>query len=341
MGFALPDVKPHIESAKQYPGIHIIPVLGTNKQNVEVRRFLWEGLADKSVEIKERQNVSVPSVTVVNHSTENFLGYRGSVIRGGGQNRQLLHSFVLSKGVSMDIPVQCIQHGRWNPHQSKSFSNKPGDVTSSSLRFSRKTQEETWHTIHETSVMSGTTSCTDDYTVASDTLVGNREEMAHATSQLTSTDRHGNEVRERSRSRAQTIIQDWVKNIPNQLGLYVIMLDPFEWKSGNMKLMHCLELFVSPELYEKAHKDLISSFAIDAALLPQDEISQHFYEEKMPPEIDTEMFNKLLEKIRSAPWQQNRNIGSESRHETDANHAFGEAISQSDTMLHLMYSCHE
>lgn len=338
MSIVMPDVKLKIENARQYPGIHIVPVVSGKPQKVAVNRFLWEGLADKSIEIKEKQHHTVPSVTVINHGSEDFLGYRGSVIRGGGQNRQLLHSFVLPKGATMEIPVQCIQHGRWNPHQSKSFSSKPGDVTSSTLRFSKKSQEETWHTIHETSVMSGTTSCTEDYTVAFDTLIGNRDDMSRATSQLTATDRQGEEVRERSRSRAQEIIKDWDNAVPEQIGIYVIMLDPFEWKSGNMKLLQCLELFAAPSLYQKAHKDIIASFAVDAALLPQDEISQHFYEAKMPPEIDGDMFFKLVGKIRESPWQQHQNIGSENRHETGIANSFGEVISQSETVLHLMYS---
>ena len=338
MRLSLPKIELRLDAGKRYAGIHITPIVAKAGKNAVVQKFLWEGIDNKSVEIQEHKTQSVPTVTVINRSKETFLGYRGSIIRGGGQNRQLVHSFVLPEGATLDIPVQCIQHGRWNPHQSKEFSSKAGDITSSTLRFQKKSQHETWRTIDETSTLSGTTSHTQDYTVVHDYLLGSADEMKHATSQISGTDRASDSKRSKSRERAQQIAKDFAEPIVEQVGLYVTMVDPFDWKEGKVRLIHSIELFTAPELYRKVHKDLIASFAMDAALLQNDEVSAHFYEDKMPDKLQTDTFDGLVKQVLDSPWKKQEKIGSEARHELTAADNFGEMVSSGEELLHLMYA---
>lgn len=329
-----PDVELATEYTRSYPGIQVTPIVAKQARDSSVQRFLWEGIEDKSVEIEEQKNSNVPNVTLINHSTERFLGYRGSIIRGGGQNRHLVHSFVVPEKSHIDIPVQCIQHGRWNPHQSNKFSTKSGDITSSSIRFQNKSQQETWRSIRETTTLSGTISMTEDFTVLRDCLVGTPEEMETATSSLAATDSKTHEQRQKSRDRAQKILSDLEQPLPNQVGVYVTVVDPMEWKQGKVTLIYCVEIFASPQLYGKAHKDIISSFAVDIALLPEGDPRLE------PIAMDEGKFKQLLKEIEGGKWKEDRNIGKEKRFElkSPSPQPFGESIVLENDLVHLMYS---
>lgn len=337
MELNLPDIELAVEQSYCAAGIQVTPIILKQQQNPPVQRFLWEGLEDHSVEIKERQSSSVPMVTLINHKQEKFLGHKGSVIRGGGQNRQLVHTVVVPEGATMEIPVQCIQHGRWNPYQNREFTSKRGETTSPSLRFYAKNQSETWHTISETSTMSGTVSITADYTTTSDFLVGSHEEMHQSTQSIRFQDKGSQEKRTHSRDRAQKMIDD-CKNIPGQVGLYVVMVDPLRWKEGKVSALSCIEIFGSPELYQKTHRDIVASFALDAVLLPDDENSSNLYRKELGEKVDKEKFAKFVESIHKASWQEAKSIGHEQRQETTSRHFFGETVSLGKDILHLMYS---
>ncbi|NUM33328.1 MAG: hypothetical protein HUU50_02190 [Candidatus Brocadiae bacterium] len=326
------DLELALEHTKSYPGIQITPVIAKNGRFSKERKLLWEGMESNSVKIQEKASSSVPEVELVNESEETFIGCKGSIIRGGGQNRQLLHSFVVPKKASIKIPVQCIQHGRWNPHHSRQFSNRSGDVTSSSLKFSKKSQMETWQNITETATHSGTTSMTEDYTITHDFMFGDHREAQTALSSMTSTGMKLEKKREESRERAQKILQE-TEPIEGQVGVYIHLISPEDWKKGEVKRKEFMEIFASQELYKKVHKDVLTSFVADAAMLPKDEPKIEI------PALEKEQFSRFLQKIQQAPWKDKEKIGSEKRQEiVNSSEVFGESIYDEEEMVHLMCS---
>lgn len=324
------DLELALEHTRSYPGIQITPVISKKARSSKEHRLLWEGVESQSVKIQEKSSSSVPEVELINTTEETFIGYKGSIIRGGGQNRQLLHSFVVPKKASIKIPVQCIQHGRWNPNQQKNFSSKSGDVTSSSLRFSKKSQMETWNNITETATHSGTTSFTEDYTVMHDFMFGNQQESQTAVSSMTVSGVHFEKKREESREKAQQILKE-TEPIEGQVGVYIHLVSPEDWKKGNIKRKEFMEVFASPSLYQKVHKDVLTSFVADAAILPKEEKFE------IPP-VEKDQFQKFLEKIQNSAWKEKEKIGVEKRQEIASSEIFGESISDGEEIVHLMCS---
>lgn len=334
MSTVIEGLRLDLANAKSYPGIRFIPVISDHPtSNLSVHRFLWEGMEDKSIQVEELPNSSVPTVTLKNNSQESFLTYRGTIIRGGGQNRQMVHSFVVPEQKTIHIPVQCIQQGRWNPHHQREFMNQRGEVTSSTMRFKTKSQSDTWSTITESSHITSTVSRSMDYTVCKDYYVGNENESSTATRSITTNSMEEQRKREQGRNKAQTMLHDLDQPLANQVGMYVIMVDVEELsKNQQSKVLYCLESFASPDLYKKVHKEVVSSFVTDMAMVRQ-EITTTL------PEPTQAQFEEFLQKVKQAPWQKKDGIGKESRQELPASQTmFGESIAMEDQVVHLMCS---
>ena len=329
----LPNIQLATGHTKSYPGIRLTPIVIKEKSGAShLNQLLWEGIEKQAVEISELKSSSVPTVTVINKTPEPFLAFRGTIIRGGGQNRQILHSFIMPEQKELNVPVQCIQHGRWNPYREKKFSSKSGDVTSSSLRFKSKSQCETWDTITHSTSLSGTSSGTDDYTVTHDYIMGSEEDSLTATSFITDASHGQMEKRQKARNRAQQILKE-VELIDGQVGMYVTLIDPESWgRKKETVQLQCMELFASNDIYAKVHRDVLSSFVSDIAMLPEDVPT-------IEQEHDEPMFGEFLEKIQKAPWQQGKNIGKEERQEiSTSKEIFGESIYLGEEMVHMMCS---
>ncbi|MFM2182331.1 MAG: hypothetical protein RJB61_625 [Actinomycetota bacterium] len=66
------------------------------------------------VEIVEQPNATVPTLRATNLSNQPVLLVEGQVVRGGQQDRVLNVSIVVPAGQSIDIPVSCVEQGRWS-----------------------------------------------------------------------------------------------------------------------------------------------------------------------------------------------------------------------------------
>lgn len=66
------------------------------------------------VEIAEQPNATVPTLRATNRSDQPVLLVEGQVVRGGLQDRVLNVSIVVPAGESIDIPVSCVEQGRWS-----------------------------------------------------------------------------------------------------------------------------------------------------------------------------------------------------------------------------------
>ncbi len=333
MALNLEGLRLDIENAKYFDGIHFFPIISEkNTQNTNNYRFLWEGMEEKKVDVEELKSSSVPTVTLTNKSSESYIAYRGNIIRGGGQNRQILHSFVVPAQKSLQIPVQCIQQGRWNPNQNKQFSQKAGEVTSSSMRFKSKTQSDTWNTITEQSTRTHTISCSYDYTVNKDYYTGSHQESITAESSITSSQLEEQNKRAEGREKAQKMLKEMENPLPNQVGIYVVMVDADEFVHGKTKLMDCLELFGNPDLYQKVHKEVTASFITDVVMYLQGQ------KITLPPATQ-ERFQAFLTKIKGESWKSASSVGEEKREEiAKSERSFGESISINDEMIHVMCS---
>ena len=326
-----PEVGIDLEKQKIYPGVQIVPIIASTEGKAEINcRFLWEGIAEHAVEIKEHTGgYRVPAVTLVNHSNEIFLAHKGCIIRGGGQNRQLQHSFVIGAAGSFEVAVQCIQKGRWNPQKQQGFSTQ-GEVTASSLRFYKNSQRQIWETINNAATRSGTLSSSEDYTVLRDYLIGDEAAKQQAASQIRNPGTNKQNGQDDKRQRAQNILNDWEHPEAGQIGIFVTMADPVAYRYGEIIPRYFLEIFSSPQLYARIHREIIASFAVDAIMYDG--------QSQMVP-IDQEKFAQFVASIEQADWTEVPGIGREKRYQLDElADAFGETIFWQERMQHFMYS---
>ncbi len=76
-----------------------------------VPRIVTGAAADLA--ISERPDAEVPTLTVVNRRPEPVLLVEGETVSGGRQNRTLNVSVLVPPQVELDLPVSCVEHGRW------------------------------------------------------------------------------------------------------------------------------------------------------------------------------------------------------------------------------------
>ena len=66
------------------------------------------------VAITEASSATVPTITVTNDTDAPVLLVEGETVRGGQQDRTLNVSVLVPAGSTIDCPVSCVEHGRWN-----------------------------------------------------------------------------------------------------------------------------------------------------------------------------------------------------------------------------------
>lgn len=64
--------------------------------------------------ISELGDAAVPTITVANPSTRSVLLVEGETITGGQQNRVLNVSVLVPAGATVEVPVSCVEAGRWD-----------------------------------------------------------------------------------------------------------------------------------------------------------------------------------------------------------------------------------
>jgi hypothetical protein len=63
--------------------------------------------------VDELPNASVPTLTVTNPTSDAILLVEGETLVGGAQNRTLNVSVLVPAGATLEIPVTCLEQGRW------------------------------------------------------------------------------------------------------------------------------------------------------------------------------------------------------------------------------------
>lgn len=79
------------------------------------------------VEISERPDATVPTLVATNRSDTPVLLVEGQIVEGGRQNRVLNVSVVVPAHGTIDIPVSCVEQGRW--HSNGGFGHGRSFVT--------------------------------------------------------------------------------------------------------------------------------------------------------------------------------------------------------------------
>ena len=89
----------------------------------------------KTLGVDETDGGNVPELTVVNHDHRPVLLLEGETILGNRQHRTLNVSVLVPAGATINIPVSCVEQGRWGASQSarRSASLAPARLRSAKL----------------------------------------------------------------------------------------------------------------------------------------------------------------------------------------------------------------
>jgi hypothetical protein len=206
-------------------------------------------LAKGAVEITEvSEGGSVPNLKVINHGDKPVLLVDGEEVQGAKQNRIINTSILLAAKSETIIPVSCTEQGRWN-YSSRAFresgyvmparsrSSKSERVYANLMRFKAYDAEQgaVWGDVASYHQRLGTRS--------------NSGAMRDAYTQR------------------EQAFGDFLGAFPlqaGQIGMVVLI-------NGQPAGADVLSL---PEAYADLHEKLVKSFAVDALLRPQEDLSE-------------------------------------------------------------------
>ena len=206
------------------------------KEQSERDYLVLEEALSSGLKIGELKSASVQEVDVANETGHDILIVLGEYLIGGGQNRQAASSIFLAKDYRGKIPVQCIQHGRWNPSPGKRFASG-GYSTPSTRASSSRGQQAVWQSVDETS------------------------ERTQCFSQTQNLD----EVYEKQKGTLEEYISKFPMS-PGQAGLVAVI-------GLNGKKMFTADIFDSPKTFESHYAALIKAHALEALGRPVGTVS--------------------------------------------------------------------
>ena len=115
---AMTDI--NVGEATVYGGLAVFPLIG--KSTVSREYFtLTEALREKGVEVSEvSESGSVPELKLKNNLDKDVFAADGEALLGAKQNRVLNSSIYVKAGREINIPVSCVEAGRWR-YQRRDF----------------------------------------------------------------------------------------------------------------------------------------------------------------------------------------------------------------------------
>lgn len=319
-----------VEEAKSYPGLTIIPVYSEKQSDFHVPKLFGQALEDGTMKIQEQQNSNVPRLSVEYKGEGYTLGIKGHLLVGGGQDRQLYHSCLISQGC-YEIPVQCVQHGRWNPGKNKNFT-ACSDITSSGLRFNTQNQGQTWEKIRTYESVTHTNSGSESFTCTRTLTMGSMEEQSSLMSE------HNIKMSKQMvnvRKRAQKMLDDLKVPQEQQIGFFAIQVNPFIWvKEKRIETNYLLEMAGNALLWKNIHQKAVESIIYDSAICDVDSTVELNDERKAD-------IAEFIAMVAVEDWEEGDFIGQESRFSLKSAQYFGEAIFLDDPEempIHLLCS---
>lgn len=99
----------------QVQSLSLTPIVATAAAGKdEALLVLDEAMAQHQVKIRELGDGSVNQLSFVNSSDKPVFVMAGEVILGGKQDRIIGRNTVIPARTTLDVPVYCVEHGRWD-----------------------------------------------------------------------------------------------------------------------------------------------------------------------------------------------------------------------------------
>lgn len=116
---------------QSHSNLTIVPLVSGGRARLPYQ-LLADAMAAGTFRITEKDGGTVPTLLASNTGNADVLILDGEQLVGARQNRTTNRSIIVGAGTQAEIPVSCMEHGRWH-HVSPEMQMKP-DVSPSKLR---------------------------------------------------------------------------------------------------------------------------------------------------------------------------------------------------------------
>jgi hypothetical protein len=142
-----------------------------------------EALTKGFIKVTELQGGTVNTLVFENTGKDTVLVLAGEVVTGGKQDRVVGKDVLLPPNSGpVQVPVFCVEHGRWTPNGSGYTFNNTFGVTSPSVRKAavvEKNQGEVWSKVAQKNQEAGTSSSSGTYAAIANSEKINKELPAY------------------------------------------------------------------------------------------------------------------------------------------------------------------
>jgi hypothetical protein len=118
----------------------IYPLLALNEHDLSYL-LLIDAINTSLVEITEKDGGTVPTLIARNSASDAVLVLDGEQLIGARQNRMTNRSILLPAHSAIEIPVYCMEQGRWQ-HRTSSMSTKPHFSPSKVRKYARTVEAD-------------------------------------------------------------------------------------------------------------------------------------------------------------------------------------------------------
>lgn len=175
----------------EYENLRLYPIVAdrafiNNNQSVGSFLNLPEAMQNSRFRVTEKKpygrgddSGAVNALTIQNKSQDTVFLMTGDVVRGGNQDRVLAMDMVVPPRTITDIPVFCVEHGRWTYHEPEEGQSEEAarnrkifaftgyyNVASNDIRKTIKetgNQQEVWNKVDELTSIHNAKSNTEAY----------------------------------------------------------------------------------------------------------------------------------------------------------------------------------
>ncbi len=223
------------EKLQLYP-IRANHIFLNEHKNISNYVTLKEALASKKIAITEKSNQgTVNTLLIENLSKDTVIVLSGEVIQGGKQDRVIAEDIILyPKSGKKDIPVFCVEHGRWTARNGDRSFNQYFDISSNEVRKAatvKKDQSEVWQKVAETNQKHNT------------------ETRTGTLAAIKSSSELNDDVKKYAEHFRKLLLDD-----PNVIGVVAV--------SGNT-ILGC-DMFANHDIFGKYLPNLLNSYATEA-----------------------------------------------------------------------------
>ncbi|MEK6882882.1 MAG: DUF6569 family protein [Nanoarchaeota archaeon] len=255
-------VKKHVNGLRMgeiqlYKSIGIAPLIASDSSLDHI--VLSDALNQGFKITEKKEGASVPFLHVVNQSGKYVLAIAGEYVVGGLQNRTLMRNIYFDKNFEGDIPVRCIEQGRWNQPVQQEPEEEPmplppehPDVVGPRPRRKERQEVPVFRAEGHTPVSAL-------YCASDQAETWGEIHNLMSTTRTKSFSRNLGDIYRQRRAD----LEEYIKNFPiiddNQVGVLVII-------SKDGRKIFNLDLFDRKEIFGKHHRNLISSYAVESGL---------------------------------------------------------------------------